>query len=74
MAGSSTISDSFAERWNSSTSTVRRRYHAETASITSAPVTADASSTCRYPHTNTGLDSTAPIEDSSGRPVVVFVV
>src|SRR5262245_7977324 len=45
-AGSSTTSDTTADRRNSSTSFPRRRYHAETASMTSAPVTSDASSTC----------------------------
>ena len=52
----------------------RRRCQAETASITSAPVTSDASSTWMYPQMNTGLVNTSPIDVSSGRPVSGSVV
>ena len=43
-----------------------RSCHAETASITAAPVTSDASRTFAYPHTNTGLVSTAQMSLSCG--------
>ena len=47
--------------------------HAETASITIAPVTSEARITWMYPHTNTGLVNRSPIELSTGRPVVELV-
>ena len=45
MAGSRTTIESPAERRNASTLESRRRCQADTASMTSPPVTADASST-----------------------------
>ncbi len=73
-AGSKVTTETTAERWKSSTSCLRRRCHADTASITSEPVTSEARRTWAYPQRNTGLVISALIEDSSGRPVVGFVV
>ena len=42
--------------------------------MTAAPVTAEASSTCVYPHRNTGLVSTAQILFSCAYPVDLFSV
>src|SRR5262245_47947611 len=66
--GTSTISASDAARWNTPVSEPRRRCHADTASITTEPVTRDASITWTNPQTNTGLDSTAQMSVSCARP------
>ena len=59
IAGTSTTSASRAEAVNTSLSPPRRNCHADTASMITAPVTSDASSTFAYPHTNTGLVNSA---------------
>ena len=73
MDGTSTTSETRAVRPNASTELPRRRCQAETASMTSAPVTAEASSTWVYPHRNTGLVKTATMLFSCGCPVVELI-
>ena len=70
IAGTSTTRAVFAVRKNGLSAPWRRRCHADTPSITSDPVTSDASTTCTYPHTNTGFVNTAPMLFSTGRFVV----
>ncbi len=48
-------------------------HHADTASMTAAAVTAEASRMCAYPHRNTGLDSTAQMSLSWGLPVGLLI-
>ncbi len=67
-AGTSTTTASRADRLKISFSARWRSCHADTASITAAPVTAEASSTWVYPHKNTGLVSTAQILLSCAYP------
>src|SRR6478609_7742044 len=64
IEGRSTAIDTFAERVNTSVCFSCRRYHAETASMRTDPVTRDAVSTCAYPQRKTGLVITAPMSDS----------
>ena len=68
MAGTSTMSASRADRVNTSRAQPCRSCHADTASITPAPVTSDASRTFEYPQTNTWLVNTAQMSFSCGFP------
>ena len=72
--GNRTTIDSAAVRRNRWLSERRRRCQAETASITTAPVSSDARMTWMYPQMKTGFVITSPIELSSGRPVASSVV
>src|SRR4051812_28642869 len=67
--GRSTAIETLAERVNTSVWWPRRRYQADTASMSTEPVTSEAVSTCAYPQRNTGFVITAPMSDSCGRPV-----
>ncbi len=69
-AGSRTTSASRADRAKRSVSEPRRRCQAETASITTEPVTSAASRTCAYPQRKTGLVSTAQMLLSSALPLL----
>src|SRR3954465_13406247 len=71
VTGTSTTMESTAEPLN--TVWPRRSCHAETESITIAPVTSEARTTCRYPQMKTWLVNSAPIESSCGRPVWLLV-
>ena len=71
IAGTSTISASRADRVNTSRSPPCRSCHAETASMTMAPVTSAANSTLAYPHTNTGLVNSAQMSFSCGLPLTI---
>ena len=71
IAGTMTTSASLADRVNTSLSPPCRSCHAETASITAAPVTSDANKTLEYPHTNTGLVSSAQMSFSCGLPLTM---
>ena len=71
IAGTRTISASRADRVNTSRSPPCRSCHAETASMTTAPVTSDTSRTFAYPHTNTGLVNTAQMSFSCGLPLTM---
>src|SRR5678815_5018800 len=66
--GISTASESLAVRLNRSASERRSRCQADTASITVAPVTSDASTTWVYAQRKTGLPSTAQKLVSSALP------
>ena len=65
---------SFAVRWNSGTSVPRRRWYAETASMTAPAYSRAATMTCRYAGRNTGLANTSEIELSWAAPVVGLIV
>ena len=67
IAGTRTIRASRADRVNTSRSPPRRSCQAETASMTAAPVTSDASRTLAYPQTNTGLVKTAQMSVQTPR-------
>jgi hypothetical protein len=69
-AGISTAMARVADRWNISGLDRRRRCQADTASMTTLPVTSDAASTCRYAQRNTMLVSTAQMSVSWARPPV----
>ena len=71
IAGTRITSASRADRVNTSRSPPCRNCHAETASITAAPVTSEASRTLEYPHTNTGLVSSAQTSFSCGFPLTI---
>ncbi len=71
IAGTSTTSASRAERVNTSRSPPCRSCHAETASITIAPVVSAANRTFVYPHRNTGLVNTAQMSFSCGLPLTM---
>ncbi len=63
-----------ADRWNTAGLDPLRRCQADTASITTAAVTSEASSTWRNPHTNTVLVRTAQMSVSCARPVALLIV
>jgi hypothetical protein len=69
-AGSRTTSANRADRAKTSVSEPRRRCQAETASMTTEPVTSAASSTWAYAHRNTGLTRTAQMLLSSALPLL----
>ena len=71
IAGTSTTSASRADRVNTARSPPCRSCHAETASMTMAPVTSDTNSTLAYPHTNTGLVNSAQMSFSCGLPLTM---
>src|ERR1019366_7965261 len=71
IAGTRTIRASRADLVNTPRSPPCLSCHAETASITAAPVTSDASTTLAYPQTNTGLVSTAQMSFSWGLPLTI---
>ena len=71
IAGTSTTSAIRADRVNTSRSPRCRSCHAETASITTAPVVSDANSTLAYPQTNTGLVNSAQMSFSCGLPFTI---
>ena len=65
------MSASRADRVNTARSPPCRSCHAETASMTAAPVTSDTSRTLEYPQTNTGLVNTAQMSFSTGLPLTI---
>jgi len=72
IAGTRTARLSFAVVRNTSLSWPRRSCHADTASITIAPVTSEASKTLEYPQTNTGLVNSAQMSFSTGLPWTIW--
>ncbi len=72
IAGTRTISDSRADRVNTSRSPPCRSCHAEMASMTIAPVTSDTNRTLAYPHTKTGLVTSAQMSFSCGLPLTMM--
>src|SRR5262249_53383089 len=72
IAGTRTTTESRAVLRNTSLSRPRRSCHADTASITPAPVTSEASKTLEYPQTNTGLVNSAQMSFSCGLPLTIL--
>ena len=71
IAGTMTTSASLADRVKTLRSPPCRNCHADTASITAAPVTSAAKMTLAYPHTNTGLVNSAQMSLSWGFPLTM---
>src|SRR5215469_15078374 len=72
IAGTRTTTESRAVLRNTSLSRPCRSCHADTASITPAPVTSEASKTLEYPQTNTGLVNSAQMSFSCGFPLTIL--
>ena len=71
IAGTRTMSASRADLVNTGRSPPCRSCHADTASMTEAPVTSDTTRTLEYPQTNTGLVNTAQMSLSTGLPLTI---